>query len=196
MDDEIIRDCIAEQFISTLLHFREDSIVAFFNLTFDLSQFLKYLVTKSGLECVNEYVGRIKKGQLNILETDRKVYMVQFRSHLSGYRTVFIDCMHFAPSAGGLDKVAYAWVGEHKIELESKIFPKQAPTKLEKEYAMKDAKLTRDLYIKMVEQEVIENRIYTIAGRTMKHFKQFCHQKYGIDMMNWLYQTDDKDLIL
>lgn len=190
-----IRYCICEQFVNHLLNLQEDAVIAFFNLTFDSSQFIKYLVTETGLECMNERVKQIKKGQISILETDRKVYSIQLRSPITGRRVMMIDCMHFAPASGGLDVVANAWIGDVKIKLESKKFPKAQPTQLEKEYALKDARLTKDLYLKMRDEQVIENGVFTIAGRTMKHFKEFCRKMYSIDMMEYFYKTDDKEEI-
>lgn len=60
---------------------------------------------------------------------------------------------------------------------------------------MQDARLTLKLYEKFLEESVIENRTFTIAGRTMAHFKDFCKQEYYTSMNKLLFLTEDKQII-
>ena len=76
-----------------------------------------------------------------------------------------IDTSNFAQGVK-LDDACKSWLNEEKVKLESKVFPKRKPTALEQEYAMQDARLTLKLFKKFLEESVIENRTYTIAGRT------------------------------
>lgn len=105
-----------------------------------------------------------------------------------------IDTSNFAQGVK-LNDACKSWLNEEKVNIESKIFPKQRPTPIEKEYAMQDARLTLKLFKKFIEESVIENRTYTIAGRTIKHFKDFCKEEYGTTLEKLLFLSDDKDYI-
>jgi hypothetical protein len=113
-DDEYIRNEISYKFIRFLSTCKDNVKVAFFNMTFDLSQFLRFLITQSGYSLIHEYQSRLSKGQLSILETDRKVFSVKMRSPISGYQIEFIDLANFAV-ASSLNEVALAWLGEEKV---------------------------------------------------------------------------------
>ena len=191
-DDEFIRSEISYKFIRFLSECKDNVKVGFFNMTFDLSQFLKFLITESGYKIIHEYQSRLAKGPLSILETDRKVFSVKMRSPISGYMIEFIDLSNFAV-ASSLNEVARAWLGEEKVEIESKIFSKAKPTVLEQEYAMQDARLTYRLYLKFIEESVIEAKTYTIAGRTIKDFKEFIKHNYCTNFDFLMYNTDDED---
>lgn len=52
-----------------------------------------------------------------------------------------VDCYNFTGGVG-LDEACSDWLGERKIELPSKNFPKEPASALERQYAMKDAELT------------------------------------------------------
>ena len=193
-DDEYIRSEISYKFIRYLSELKDNVKVAFFNMTFDVSQFLKFLVSESGYKVIHEYQGRLSKGQIQFLETDRKLFSVKFRSFISGYLIEFIDLSNFAV-ASTLDDVCKAWIGKRKIEIESKEFPKRHPTEKEKLYAMQDAKLTYELYMKFLEESVIEQKTYTIAGRTIKDFKHFIKANYCTNFEKLFFNTDDPEEI-
>lgn len=193
-DDEYIRNEISYKFIKFLSTCKDNIKVAFFNMTFDLSQFLKFLITQSGYSLIHEYQSRLSKGQLSILETDRKVFSVKMRSPISGYQIEFIDLANFAV-ASSLNEVALAWLGEEKVEIESKVFPKKMPTDLEREYAMQDARLTYRLYLKFLDESVIEQKTYTIAGRTIKDFKAYIKHEFCTNFDFLMFNTDDADAI-
>ena len=192
--DDYIRNEISYKFIRFLSECKDNVKVGFFNLTFDLSQFLKFLITESGYSLIHEYKGRLKKGELSILETDRKVFSVKMRSFLSGYMIEFIDISNFAV-ASTLNDVAKSWIGKQKVDIESKEFPKRQPTEKEKEYAMQDARLTYEIYVKFIEDSVIELKTYTIAGRTIKDFKNFIKKNYCTNFEKLMFNTDDPDEI-
>lgn len=192
-DDEI-RYEISKKFIDFICKINEDVRIAFFNMTFDVSQFLYYLVAYSGYQIAHERMPRLPKGFMSILETDRKLFNVKFRSKVSGKLIQFIDIANFAVAAT-LNQVAESWLNKRKIDLESKIFLKQPATDIEKQYALKDAELTYELYIKFIEETVIENNTYTIAGRTIKHFKEYCKKEYLTSFEYLMFGTEDADEI-
>lgn len=193
-DDDYIRNEISYKFIRFLSECKDNVKVAFFNMTFDVSQFLKFLVSQSGYKVTHEYQSRLKKGELMFLETDRKLFSIKMRSFISGYMIEFIDLANFAV-ASTLNDVCKAWLGKEKIDIESKIFPKSKPTDLEKEYAMQDARLTYELYLKFLEDSVIETKTYTIAGRTIKDFKNFINHNYTTNFDELMFNTTDKEEI-
>lgn len=192
--DDYIRNEISYKFIRFLSECKDNVKVGFFNLTFDLSQFLKFLITESGYSLIHEYKGRLKKGEMSILETDRKVFSVKMRSFLSGYMIEFIDISNFAV-ASTLNDVAKSWIGKQKVDIESKEFPKREPTEKEKKYAMQDARLTYEIYVKFIEDSVIELKTYTIAGRTIKDFKNFIKKNYCTNFEKLMFNTDDPNEI-
>lgn len=193
--DESIRYEISKKFIDFLDTRKEDVKVAFFNMTFDVSQFLYYLIAHSGYSLVHEYTPRLSKGQMSFLETDRKLFSVKFRSYKSGYQIQFIDIANFAV-ASTLDQVSESWLNKRKVSIESKIFPKKPATEIEKKYALQDAILTYELYVKFLQESVIEKNTYTIAGRTIKHFKQYCKEEYLTSFEYLMFGTEDKDEIV
>lgn len=188
--DNEIRNDICKQFFDFLLDFPEDLRISFFNLTFDSSQFLYYMIAYSGLEINYEDQHKLRKNELTFLETDRKVYSISFRNH-KGKVVKMIDLANFAV-ASKLNDVAKSWIGKEKISIESKIFPKKQPTQEELEYAMQDARITLDIYHKFLEESVIEYGTVTIAGRTMKHFREYCKHEYRISLEKLLFLTDDE----
>lgn len=192
-DDEI-RRIISRDFIRFLSDCTDNVKVAFFNMTFDLSQFLKFLVTESGYTLIHEHRSRLRKGEMTILETDRKVFSVKFRSYRTGYQIEFIDLANFA-TGSTLNMVAWSWIHEQKIELDSKVFPKKAASDIEKEYALKDALLTYKIYMAFLQENVIEKSTYTIAGRTIKDFKHFIKSKWCTNFDLLMFGTQDTDEI-
>lgn len=191
--DESIRYEICDKFFDLLLNSSEDMRIAFFNLTFDSSQFLYYMIAYSGLSINYDDNFRIRKNELSFLETDRKVYSISFRNH-KGKVIKMIDLANFAV-ATKLDDVAKSWIGKEKIVIESKIFPKRQPTKEELNYAMQDARLTLEIYHKFLEENVIEYGTVTIAGRTIRHFRDFCKKEYRLSLEKLLFLTDDENKI-
>lgn len=192
--DEEIRYEIAKKFIDFLSESKEDIKVAFFNMTFDVSQFLYYLIAQSGYVILHERIGRIPKGVITLLETDRKLFNVKFRSNISGRQIQFIDIANFAV-ASTLNQVAESWLNKKKVDIESKIFLKRPATEIEKKYALQDAVLTYELYIKFLKESVIEKNTYTIAGRTIKHFKEYCKSEYNTTFEYLMFGTEDEDEI-
>ena len=192
LDDETIRYDISKQFIDWLNDSVSNVILGFFNLDFDFSQFAYYLICQSGYEYI-EHDGAIKKNQLRILESERKLYKVEFINPL-GKRVLMIDIANFL-TATNLNKACQDWIGKSKIDLPSKDFPKCQASEIEKEYAIMDAKLTYELLLKLIDSNVIENKTVTIAGRTIRHFEQYLKEKWGISFNKFAYGTDDKDLV-
>lgn len=186
-DDDTIRSEICAQFVDWLKSLSGSVVVCFFNMAFDFSQIVKYLVLESGLEYLpNDQVKvKVRKGCLTILETDTNIYKVQINTG-DAYIT-FVDVANFL-TATSLNKACKDWINDSKVEVESKKFPKQRPTEKEQEYAMKDAELTYRLFMKLDEEGVIEKTKYvTIAGRTMGHFKDFIKRNYGLTFNQFAY---------
>ena len=186
-DDDTIRSEICAQFVDWLKSLSGSVVVCFFNMAFDFSQVVKYLVLDSGLEYLpNDQVKvKVRKGCLTILETDTNIYKVQINTG-DAYIT-FVDVANFL-TATSLNKACKDWINDSKVEVESKKFPKQRPTEKEQEYAMKDAELTYRLFMKLDEEGVIEKTKYvTIAGRTMGHFKDFIKRNYGLTFNQFAY---------
>ena len=186
-DDDTIRSDICAQFVDWLKSLSGSVVVCFFNMAFDFSQVVKYLVLESGLEYLpNDQVKvKVRKGCLTILETDTNIYKVQINTG-DAYIT-FVDVANFL-TATSLNKACKDWINDSKVEVESKKFPKQRPTEKEQEYAMKDAELTYRLFMKLDEEGVIEKTKYvTIAGRTMGHFKDFIKRNYGLTFNQFAY---------
>ena len=186
-DDDSVRSKICAQFVDWLKSLSGSVVVCFFNMAFDFSQVVKYLVLESGLEYLpNDQVKvKVRKGCLTILETDTNIYKVQINTG-DAYIT-FVDVANFL-TATSLNKACKDWINDSKVEVESKKFPKQRPTEKEQEYAMKDAELTYRLFMKLDEEGVIEKTKYvTIAGRTMGHFKDFIKRNYGLTFNQFAY---------
>lgn len=189
-DDEIRKE-ICNKFFTFLLFQPNDIELAFFNLSFDGSQFLKYLVTESGLRLSN---GKWpKKGEFQILESDRKMYSITIRTK-SNFIITMVDVANFLVGVN-LDKASHDWLGRGKVEIETKKFPKQASTPKEIEYAMEDAHLTYDLYNILTENEVIESNTVTIAGRTIRHFQNFLYEKYNLSFDDYFYAGYEQEEI-
>jgi len=184
--DKDIRYEICDKFFSWLFSLNKDSNIAFFNLNFDSSQFIKWLISESGL--VLEKDGfYITKGHIKILESERKMYSIQIRPE-NGRLIRMFDIANFLQGVT-LNQACLSWIGKEKIEIESKKFPKQPATTLEKEYAITDARLTYELYLKLLEEEVIEgHKTLTIGGRTLKHFKSFMLDNYELRLMQYFYK--------
>jgi len=192
-DDDDVRHQVAWKFLHWLMDKECDCNIAFFNMNFDVSQFLKILVSESGLEFWNEPLF-IPKGCIQILESERQLYLVQFRT-FKGRLIRMIDLANFLVGVT-LNKACKDWLGKEKVHIESKKFPKRASTPKEIEYAMMDAQLTYELYLKLIEEEVIEgHKTVTIAGRTINHFKQFMKEQYDLTFNEYFYKNLSADEI-
>lgn len=165
--------------------------LVFFNMDFDFSQMVKYAIQESGLEYID---GKMTSQTyaISILESDSNIYKVTTQ-HEKGVRNVFIDITNFL-TATTLDNACKEWLGKQKVELESKEFRKCAATPLEKEYAMKDAELTYELYKAINDAGVTEDTKYvTIASRTIGHFRDFLKKEYSMSFNEFCYGTNDKE---
>ena len=193
--DDDIRSEICIAFFSWLEGLQSDTTLAFFNLDFDFSQIVKNLVQNSPWVYVDKPArGKLKKGTFLILESDSNIYKCTIKLE-SGYTVTFIDIANFL-TATTLNRACTEWLGEQKIDLASKKFPKQKASDLEIQYAMKDAELTCKLYEKLDDEGVIEGVDYvTIAGRTMGHFKEFLKSNYGITFEEFCYNSKDKEYV-
>lgn len=194
-DDDTIRWQICKQFIDWINERQQDTRVVFFNMDFDFSQFAKYLICDSGLEYYeNIQPTRQPKNTIMILESEFNIYKCQICNRY-GYRIIMLDIANFL-TATTLNKACLDWIGEQKVDIESKDFLKAYPTAIEKEYAMQDARLTQLLYCKLELETVTEGHKYvTIAGRTIGHFKDFLKSNYHISFNMFAWGTDDKDTI-
>lgn len=185
-DDDTIRKEICHRFMIWIQSLEKDSILAWFNLTFDLSQIVKYLVCDSSLAYNPGIVDESKWGTLHLLETPVKAYTVEIMTSF-GIRVKFIDIANFLVSTN-LNKACKEWTGEQKLEVISKRFPKEKPSESERDYAMNDAMITQHLMLKLIDEGVIEGAKYsTIAGRTMGHFKDYLRSKWGLTFNEWIY---------
>lgn len=186
-----IRFEICEKFFNFLYEQKNNINIAFFNLTFDCSQFLYWLVTKSGYEIQTDGL-IVGKGQIQILESDRKVYLIQIRT-FDGFLIRMIDLANFLVGVN-LDNACKSWLGRGKVAIESKTFPKKASTPIEIEYAMEDSHLTYDLYLELMDFGVIEgHKNVTIAGRTMQHFKSYLFERFGLTFDQYFYLGANAD---
>lgn len=190
--DDDIRSEICSKFFDWLSGLQSDTVLAFFNLDFDFSQIVKNLVQNSPWDYVEKpQKNNLRKGTFSILESDSNIYRCDIKLQ-TGYKITFIDNANFL-TATTLNRACMEWLGECKIELPSKIFPKCHATEKEISYAMKDAELTCKLYHKLNETSVIENINYvTIAGRTMGHFKDFLKSNFSMTFEEFCYGTKDK----
>lgn len=192
LSDDEIRFNICKQFIDWLDELSHNCTLAFFNIDFDFSQFAYYLICQSQFNYV-DHDQRLARNEVRILESDTTLYKVEMVNQ-NGKRIVMIDIGNFLTSTT-LNKACQDWIGKSKIELESKDFRKRPASDIEKQYAIEDAKLTYELYNCLIENNVIEGRTVTIAGRTIKHFKDYLKKNYGLSFERWAWGTDDQDLI-
>lgn len=187
-----IRMEITDRFIDLIeeVGVQHSCIFAFFNLKFDFSQVALGLLKHYEYE--TERNAR-RSGIIKILETDMNIYKVTIKV---GRHTVqFIDISNFLTGGATLDQACADWLGRHKVVVESKRFVKEPATDLEIEYALEDARLTRDLFNKLDEEGVVEeDRFVTIASRTMNHFTDFCRSN-GWKFEDMFFHTSDKDEI-
>ena len=198
LNDHLIRIDVARQFFDLLESMKRDTRVAFFNIDFDASQFLYYMTNTAGYNI--RHIGEEsrfanKKGDLCILESDRNMYSITFRTKTLGKLIWMVDIANFLPGSS-LNSACLGWIGDSKVEIDSKEFRKRAPTELEKKYAMKDAELTYNLFKELQSAGVIEGQRYvTIAGRTMAHFKEHLMNNYGLTFDEYFYKSNDKEYV-
>ena len=192
--DDDIRFGICRDFFAFLFSLNNNVNIAFFNINFDASQFLKYMVSELGLELWREPYN-VPRGCMQILESERKLYMIQIRTK-KGFLIRMIDLANFLVGVT-LNKACKDWLGEQKIDLPSKQFLKQPATPIEIEYAMKDAELTYKLFLKLIDEQVIEGfKAVTIGGRTLKHFKKFIVDDFGMKFAEYFYKGASKEEII
>ena len=187
-----IRHKIAKQYVDWLDNLNNPSVMAFFNINYDFSQFAHYLLVESQYKYV-EHDHQLRNREIRVLESERQLYKVELVNN-NGKRITFVDIANFL-TATNLNKACKDWIGKQKIDIGSKDFLKSAPTELEKEYAIMDAQLTYELYNKLVSEGVIEKGTVTIAGRTIKHFTHYLKENWCQSFNQWAYGTDDKELI-
>lgn len=186
-DDDNVRHQVAGKFFQWLMDQDSDCNIAFFNMNFDVSQFLKIMVSELGLEFWTEPLF-IPKGCIQILESERQLYLVQFRT-FKGRLIRMIDLANFLVGVT-LNKACKEWLGKEKVHIESKKFPKAPSSPIEIEYAMMDAQLTYELYLKLVDEDVIEgHKTVTVAGRTINHFKQFMKDQFDLSFNEYFFKN-------
>ena len=196
--DHIIRKDICKQFFDFLESMELDTKVAFFNMDFDVSQFLYYMTTTA--EYNIKHIGEEdryanKKGDMCILESDRNMYSVSFRTKKNGRLIWMVDIANFLPGSS-LNSACLGWLGDQKVDIATKKFLKQKPTPTEQKYAMKDADLTYRLFVELNKANVIEGQKFvTIAGRTMSHFKEHLMLNYGMTFNQYFFHTDDEEYV-
>lgn len=192
--DNVIRSEICHRFVIWLQGLEQDAILAWFNLTFDLSQFVQYLVCDSSLSYSPGKIDEERWGTVHLLETPMKAYTVEIMNSF-GVRIKMIDIANFL-TATNLNKACLEWCGERKNEVATKRFPKSKPTETERAYAMNDARITQHLMCKLMDEQVIEGAKYsTIAGRTMGHFKDYLKAQWGLTFNQWIFPDMDEEEI-
>lgn len=195
LDDETIRYNICAKFFRWLETLDGKITLAFFNLDFDFSQMVKWLVKESGYTYSEQDKEKWKKPRSwSVLESDINIYKVSINIR-RGLTIIMMDISNFLTSTS-LDRACKEWLGKSKVQIASKCFPKWHPSPIEKRYAMMDATLTYALYRCLEDNNVIEgNRFVTIAGRTIGHFKDYLKKKYGCSFNEFCYLTKDKELV-
>lgn len=189
--DDAIRTEIATKFAQYIRSIKRNVIFAFYNLKFDFSQVLKDFLQ---LFNYTDDPLHMKVGSMTILETDLSLYSVKIRTSARSY-VVFMDIANFLTGGAGLDTACREWLGKGKVAMESKRFPKAPSTDQEIAYAMEDARLTRELFMKLDEEGVVQNKEFvTIASRTMADFQSFIRSK-GWKFDKLFYLTEDKEEI-
>lgn len=198
LPDQMIRLNIVNKFWRFLESLTQDAEIAFFNMNFDVSQFLYYMVNQTGCQVLHpedmkDAHFNIPKNSIYILESNVKMYQVMIRTKTHGRLIRMLDLYNFLPGSN-LDESAEAFLGEQKIKVEDKKFPKCAPTETEKVYGMKDAEITYKLLLKLREIHLVEGqRGVSIAGRTMSNFIQFLKDEYNLSFDEYAFRTTNKD---
>ena len=190
--DMDIRNRISKQFFDWINDLDHNATLGFFNINYDFSQIAHYVICDSGYKYV-EHHERLSPGMIRILESDRQLYKVELVNPL-GKRVVMIDIANFL-TATNLNKACKDWIGKSKIDLPSKDFIKAPATDIEREYAIEDAKLTHELLVKLYQSSVIEKGTVTIAGRTLKHYKDYLKENFGLSFNKWAWGTDDSAFV-
>lgn len=184
--DDDIRNTICHRFCVWLESLNNDTVLAWFNLAFDMSQIIRYIICYSAYAYTPEKADKKKWGTVSVLETPTKAYSMEIMTH-AGYRVTFIDIANFL-TATDLNTACHEWIGESKVEISTKRFPKSPSTPKEIEYAMHDAEITCKLAEKLMDEQVMEGTQYvTIAGRTMGHFKDYLRQQWGLKFDEWAF---------
>lgn len=196
LDSDVeVRRVICSKFFDWLNALHGTQIIAFFNMDFDFSQWLKEMVTNSpwAYKDKSEFGRVVPKGCFSILESDTTMYKCEL--HTETANITFMDLAKFLTSTT-LDKATSQWLGIHKKDVATKRFPKAIPTEEEKQYAMWDAEITQMLAECLEQTGVLEGTKYvTIAGRTMGHFRDFLRKSYGLTFQEFAWGTKDKEAI-
>lgn len=194
-DNEIRSEICSKFFIWMKQERLLGKILVFFNMDFDFSQMVKYFICESGLEYIEKQNSfNQPSNSIMILESDANIYKVTIQLD-NKVKFEFIDICNFL-TATTLNNACMEWLGESKIELDSKVFPKCRCTEIEQQYAMKDAELTYKLYKAINSAGVTEDTKYvTIASRTMGHFRDFIKENYSMTFEEFCYNTRDKEIV-
>lgn len=204
-----VRNEICAKFFDWLESLTTTSTIAFFNMDYDVSQFLHYMICDAGYEYTDDKTHNPARGSVSILESDVTMYKVTLVTH-AGVTVNMIDIAKFL-TATTLNQASKEWLNDCKIELvpepsenwletcinvmKVKTFPKVHASPEQQAYAMKDAELTFRLYQQLRKSEVIEKSYITIAGRTIGHFKDYLHDAYKCTFDEWAYGTKDKEIV-
>lgn len=189
--DDAIRVEICAKFFGWIDSLDERTTLAFFNIAYDASQFLFFLSNESGYIWSYETKNKLKSGEFTVLESESSLYSITLRN-AKGHIVDMVDIANFL-TATSLDRACKEWLGEGKIDIDSKDFIKAQPTLEEYKYAIHDAKLTYRLYNALFKEEVIEGSYITIAGRTMGHFRDYLKSQWGLKFDEFAYGFDGEE---
>ena len=192
--DIFIRREICQRFFDWLESLDADADLFFFNISFDASQFILYLCRYSGYEFRYDESEswRLHKGECSILESEQRMYSINLRTP-KGRLIHMIDLANFLPGST-LNQACKSWIGKEKVQLKSKRFTKSRTEGIERAYAMEDARLTYYLSQELIAQGVIEgHKVVTIAGRTMRHFRDYLRSEFGLRFDDYFYPGLDKE---
>lgn len=194
-DDEQVRRSICYQFFRFLEGLNEDIHLDYFNLRFDLSQMMQWLIKYSPYRFdYDTPIWAIKKGTITILEQPQRLYSCDMR--LLNGRRVYMRDLSLVLTPGSLDFHCRAWLGRGKVAIESKIFPKSAPEGVDLEYSIEDAVLTYELGGVLRKEGVILNtKTLTTAGRTLTHFRDTLKRRYGMKFDEFFFPGLSKEEI-
>lgn len=94
-----------------------------------------------------------------------------------------------------MDQACSDWIGKKKIELPSKNFVKGPASDLEKEYAMKDARITYELGHTLTAKGLMQRaKILTIGSRTMHDWESWlARSKISFD--EWAFGSEEPDKV-
>ena len=109
--EEQIRNEICEKFFAWIETLKVDVTLAFFNLDYDGSQFLKFLVSRYRY-LQNSNHSKVAKGCFRVIESERTMYKIALCNR-NGCHVRMLDIAKFL-TATNLDTACAEWLGEHK----------------------------------------------------------------------------------